>query len=510
MKKSVLLALFFAFFLSTLEARANIYGLIAMAENPSLNAMQGVSLMLAGYEEAYYYDIYEESYLYEGQALRSSGGAYGVDGYPTYNGYVAIVNTQNTLDYDNPDPHVLYGDFYLGAYFYVSVPGGYLWYDPYGYSYFGGDYPSEYTFAPCYCGGYQVYQFIYLGSLGLNYPKTTIDMILVDNPAAFAGQAEGRPPAGPLSSEIIQNRTIPIQAGEQADVAITANSIPVPPTAILSNFIWSWGGSAVEEWKASYNSNGDPNSRTFIAPVDYTTNPMTIMWHSGSPSGTSYTLRCIFRVNNKVYTRSSTFKVFRPQVAVTSSILPTPTVTNLYDNSGDWALHLGIRSSSALSGINFNYSNLNVPAGFQPGTLQWVQVIKKTSRKSIDTSGGQVSIQAEDVLDTEYPYSSGNPTYDSPVQGFTTIYTRSMADDSFKMYLMYRPTASRSTFFPRWVTLKTIAWGWKGDGQVTLNPTTGQIASGSLLSGSVTTPVIVDEFEFPEWGRNITYYMPRH
>jgi|SRR5262245_45455594 len=179
MRRPVLLSIFFALFIATINARANIYGLTAMAENPSLNAMQGAALMMVGYEEAYWYNIYLRSFMYEGAVLRSSGDAFGADGYPLINGYVAMGNTQNTLDFDNPDPHILYGDFYLGPYFYKTDPtGSTQWYDPMGYSFFGSDYRPEYTFVPCRCGGYQKYQTIYLGSLGLLFEKPKFEIIL--------------------------------------------------------------------------------------------------------------------------------------------------------------------------------------------------------------------------------------------------------------------------------------------------------------------------------------------
>jgi hypothetical protein len=512
MRRPILLALFFAFFLSTLEARANIYGLIAMAENPALNAMQGGALMLASYEEAYYYDIYLESYLYEGSILRSSGAAFGSDGYPAYNGFVAIVNTQNTLDYDNPDPHDLYGDFYLGAYFYYPIPGGFLWYDPYGYSFFGGDYPAEYTFLPCYCGGYQVYQLIYLGSLELVYPKNQLEMVAYEDTLALAGEAASIPRTNQyIPAEDLTNKTIPIQVGERLTLGIVVRNVVVPPNAILNNFVWTWDGQAIEDWKVSHNGERDQLSRTFIADVDYLTNPIKIMWYSGDFSGASYTLRVVFRVNTRLYTRKVTFKVYRPQITVTSSILPTPTVDSLYDNSGEWTLHLGLRNSSVLPGINFIYSNLNVPNGFGTGNLQWVQVIKRTTRNNYnDDASEEIPLDVEDVLDTEYPYTYANPAYDSPVHGFTTLYTRNEADDEFKMYLMYLPQRSRYYSAIQWVTLKTISWGWKGSGRVFVNRDTGQIDDGVKLSGSVTSPTVVDEIEYPEWGRNITYYTNTH
>ena len=156
MRRPILLSIFFAFFISTINARADVYGLIAMAESPGLNAMQGAALMTVGYEEAYWYNLYLRSVMYEGADLRSSGDAFGEDGYPVINGYVALVNTQNTLDFDNPDPHIVYGDFYLKPYYNTASPTGVTsWYDPLGYSLFGGDYSPEYTFHPCHCGGYQ-------------------------------------------------------------------------------------------------------------------------------------------------------------------------------------------------------------------------------------------------------------------------------------------------------------------------------------------------------------------
>jgi hypothetical protein len=54
--------------------------------------MQVYAAMVADYETTYYYDIYLESYMYEGPVLRSAGGAFGTDGYPVVNGFIAVVN----------------------------------------------------------------------------------------------------------------------------------------------------------------------------------------------------------------------------------------------------------------------------------------------------------------------------------------------------------------------------------------------------------------------------------
>ena len=178
-----------------------------MAESPGLNAMQGAALMTVGYEEAYWYNLYLRSVMYEGADLRSSGDAFGADGYPVINGYVALVNTQNTLDFDNPDPHIVYGDFYLKPYYNTASPTGVTsWYDPLGYSLFGGDYPPEYTFHPCHCGGYQKYQHIYLGSLGLLFEKPKFELILAPVPAQ-TDDPPNPPAANQVTGQPGQNTT---------------------------------------------------------------------------------------------------------------------------------------------------------------------------------------------------------------------------------------------------------------------------------------------------------------
>jgi hypothetical protein len=127
MKKIFLLSVFCALFCAATEARANIYGLIVLAENPALNLMEGTSLMLMSYEEGAYYRPYMEAYQFEGAVFRSGGSSGAFDCYPAYPGICAIVPTQTTIDFDNPDPSILEADFYLDTYYIVEVSPGVYW-----------------------------------------------------------------------------------------------------------------------------------------------------------------------------------------------------------------------------------------------------------------------------------------------------------------------------------------------------------------------------------------------
>jgi hypothetical protein len=491
MKKSFLLAIFCAFFLTATEARANIYGLIVLAENPALNLMEGASLMLMSYEEGAYYRLHLEAYQFEGNTLRSSGASGTYDCYPAYPGLCAIVPTQTEINFDNPDPSILEADFYVDTVFIQQVaPGVYYGYDPaYYFGFGGGEYPPEFTFAPCWCGTYVQVVRIYLGTLGVLLPKPMF--YLVKEPFTEA-IIEASPNALPVD---ITNKTESIMVGEQ-------NRIKLVSQRNLMALAYVAEGNAIEDWIVTYNRFEDPESTADIKPLRTTLNPILIMWPFGSFTGTTYKLSCAYIVYGKTYVKQAFFKVFKPNVEVEASFTNEIKVDDKWTDSGSIALHLG-ELNEFRPGIRFTLKSATPPSGFPSGSYEWVQVVEEKSERSFG-HGNTRYVKKGGGLDTRYPYAQvttlQKSTYDSPGIGMTSIDPIVSANDSYLMYLMFIPDRRDDFGSPKYVPLKEISWGWRANAVGTYNGI--DFVSAELTNVLPSGPGISDATRYPRWSRN--------
>jgi len=143
MKKSIILSatLFFLIAISGITASAQtIYGVSIIQENGGT-----VQLYSATALDALAYDYYDAAvigslYLDNAQNLIAERS----DSF----GQVAevVVNAPVSEDRD----YFGFGDHYIIAFYAVEPTLG-LWYDPYGFSLFSGEYPGEITFFGCIC-----------------------------------------------------------------------------------------------------------------------------------------------------------------------------------------------------------------------------------------------------------------------------------------------------------------------------------------------------------------------
>jgi hypothetical protein len=495
MKKTLLLAIFCAFLLSTSEARANIYGLLVLAENPALNLMQGTSLMLMSYEEGAYYRLYLEAYQFEGQVFRSGGSSGTFDCYPAYPGLCAIVPTQTEIDFDNPDPSILEADFYIDTVFVQEVaPGVYYGYDPaYYFGFGGGEYPPEYTFAPCWCGGYVQVVRIYLGTLGVLLPKPVFYLQRLPFTGAISD------PSPNALQDDITNMTQSIMVGEQVYVKLTGPSNRPP-----QGLVYTAEGNAIEDWVVTYNEPQDPNSKAEIKPLRTNLNPILIMWPFGSFTGTTYKLQCAYLIYGRAYVRRTFYKVFRPNVEVDADFTNQITVDDKWDPDVPTALHLG-ELNEFRPGIRFTLNSATAPPGFTRGAYEWVQVVEETSERSFG-HGTTRYVKKGGGLDTKYPYAQvttlQNSTSDSPGIGMTSIDPIVSANDSFLMYLMFIPDRRDDYTFPKYVPLKEIVWGWRANAVGTYNGV--DFVSAELTNVAQVGPGIGDANRYPRWSRNWT------
>jgi hypothetical protein len=492
MKKTLLLAIFCAFFLSTSEARANIYGLIVLAENPALNLMEGTSLMLMSYEEGAYYRLHLEAYQFEGNTLRSSGASGTYDCYPAYPGLCAIVPTQTEINFDNPDPSILEADFYVDTVFIQQIaPGVFFGYDPaYYFGFGGGEYPPEFTFAPCWCGGYVQVVRIYLGTLGVLLPKPVF--YLSKQPFT---EALIDPSTNALQDDVT-NMTQSLMVGEQVRLKLVGGRM-------FSALVYTAEGNPIEEWKVTYNEFEDPNSKAEIKPVRNTLNPVLLMWPFGSFTGTTYKLSCAYMVYGKAYVRQTFYKVFKPNVEVEAGFANQIAVDNKWDPQLQAALHLG-ELNEFRPGMRFTLKSATPPSGFPSGSYEWVQVVKETSRRGFGSAGISDFVKSGGGLDTRYPYAQvttlQNSTYDSPGLQMTIAFPFVSVKDDYLMYLMFIPDRRDDFGNPKYVPLKEISWGWRADAMGTYNGTTFE--SAAIFNDDLDGPEIRDAVVYPLWNRN--------
>ncbi len=185
-------------------------------------------------------------------------------------------------------------------------------------------------------------------------------------------------------------------------------------------------------------------------------------------------------------TKSVTFNVKRPTAQVTA-VTGTPQII-----SGP-LLSFG---NSTTPGIRFTKS-VTIPSGFSPGEQKWVQRISSTlSRRKATFSGQWQKIEAMNVLDTTNPYDPGDSVLDVPQVELLPGFGEFSVDETFEMYLMFKPAGNGSI----WVPLRKVTWYWKAG--ATWNAFTGNWILGTNPSFS-SNPATENATTPPQWAGNI-------
>lgn len=376
------------------------------------------------------------------------------------------------------------------------APGVFYGYDPaYYFGFGGGDYPPEYTFSPCWCGGYVQVVRVYLGTLAVLLPKPPFDLRKVSFTEALTETAA----ANVLPNEIITDMTQSIMIGTQVQVQLLFQR-PV------QGLVFSAEGGPIEEWVVTYEEFEDPNSKAEIKPLRTNVNPIRAMWPFGSFNGSTYKLTASYQVYGRTYTRKTFFKVFAPSIE--NGGLGINAVFNSFiavDDQWDTpiALHFG-QLNELNSGIRFDLFDVYIPDGFpQAAYFEWVQVVENTSRRSF-ANDVDTFVKSGGGLDTRYPYAAVGTlerfTIDSPGIEMNSTFPRLSVKDDFLMYLMYIPEPQDSYRVGKFVPVKEIKWGWKGDAEGTFLGT--EFIDADLTNTGLIGPTIVDATRYPLWTRN--------
>lgn len=252
-----------------------------------------------------------------------------------------------------------------------------------------------------------------------------------------------------------------------------------------SNHQWTVPGTKVANYEVTCTF--DPDG--YCNPTNAVDTPLTALgnssvnyyWVDGADSRqVQYTAT----IRGRQYSKTATFNVKRPTARISAST-GTVQLTTFPDGYGLWFGNLTTR------GITFTRT-VTMPTNFN-GDLQWVQTWNKSRRINIR---GAWYRSVGEGLDSLYPYETGESAEDSPGIAFGRGWREVEINDSFQMWLMFKPTGvSESTI---WVPLRAVNWGFSG--KAVLSGTTWQLMNPN--PSQPTNPPDADSITHPRWTQN--------
>ena len=210
----------------------------------------------------------------------------------------------------------------------------------------------------------------------------------------------------------------------------------VPRDLGVTSYSWNVPGVVIGGWHAS-------DEMAFLLPFhDSRSSEVLYYWVDG---GNERTVGLSAHIGNECALSEMFFNVNRPVVGLSVK-------SGCVDVSSAWGsleLHCGTPQSPGCSFMAY-------PQNRGTGSFQWVQLVETVRRKKLN--GGRCLILSGSGLDSKYPYAEGLTTTDSPGTGLESDVSEKSVNDSFRMFFMFRPQGSDST----WIPLKCVIWGWRG------------------------------------------------
>jgi hypothetical protein len=234
-----------------------------------------------------------------------------------------------------------------------------------------------------------------------------------------------------------------VVVGQQINLSVQI----LPSGTSTTKTQWTIPGTTV----GGYTIAAQSASATVSPMPDLTATSITYYWVDG---GDGRQVTFSFKVGRKSFSATTTFNVKRP----TSSFSSTSTGAVTIDSScgGVLMLRYGCASGqNPVLGVSFS-RQVTDPNGF-PGDDEFAQVVTSTTRHRWN-GGTQLNLSGSNVLDGSFPYPGSS---DSPAQQFFPGDTQVSVDDSFTMWVIFKPSLQNSI----WVPLKSISWSWSGFGQ---------------------------------------------
>lgn len=169
-----------------------------------------------------------------------------------------------------------------------------------------------------------------------------------------------------------------------------------------------------------------------------------------------------------------------------AQVTATTSSVGIISTAGDLSLKFGTSSSP---GISFSQST-TIPSGFS-GNTTWVQLADSLRRRQLNA--GSWERWAGAGLDNTFPYNPSTSTNDSPSTPLTNDLLQKTVNDSYEMWLMFKPSGTGSI----WVPLRKVSWNWSG--AASRSGTTWTLNSSS----NSVNPADPDSTSHPMWTRNV-------
>ena len=250
-----------------------------------------------------------------------------------------------------------------------------------------------------------------------------------------------------LKGNNITNTTQNVIVGQQINLSATVTG------GTPSNPQWNIPGTKVANYVVTYTDETSSTSAvvTELTSQDLTQSAINFYWVDG---GDSRQVQYSVRINNRTYTGRATFNVKKPTGTISGQILGSVNLSNFNSVYGLWFGKTD--PPPPVPGIAFSRS-MTIPSGFS-GEFQWVQTwvrLRRLKRNNIWYRSQGYG------LDSRYPYESGANANDSPGIDIETLDQNVYANESFVMYLMFKPSIRGAI----WVPLKKIEWGWRAEAE---------------------------------------------
>jgi len=279
----------------------------------------------------------------------------------------------------------------------------------------------------------------------------------------------------------ITNTTRDVIVGQKISLTVEV----LPSGTSFTSPQWTIPGNRIANYAVTCTGSGTPPEcqAPTSAAVTALTNPtdaaVDYYWVDGADGRQ---VQYSITVSGSNITGQATFNVKRPTAQVTAT---TGTVA-VGSPFGNLELHYG---TTSIPGISFSRT-ITVPTGFA-GATQWVQTVTTLRRRQLNS--GAWERWSGTGLDTTYPYDSGSSTSDSPGNPLSSDYLQVTADDSFTMWLMFKPDGATSI----WVPLRQVSWSWAG--------AASRSGSTWTLNSSSNTgnPADADSTTHPTWTLNV-------
>lgn len=416
------------------------------------NVVYGYASTALTYPEQYYYDAGVDSVLFDQYGVVRDSNFY-------LGGSFASVSTQT---FGSPGVTFnLYSGHYLGFYFYVCDVYQCGYYDYYGYSFYGGEFPSYYEFHPyyyCYVY-YSVYEF-----------ANTFLQITVPEPECPPGiyvQLRNERVSGVLNGT---TQTALLGGNVRLEAVVTGAS--------SGTYTWTVTGVAQQNVSGSVNNIYWRDVGLKTVKVEF------------RPSGSNCQVSATVNIN-----------VILPTLDSFTGQQDAPSDITVVTSSNQCGIILGtffgigcdyISPSKYRPGTGINFvAQAHVPQGLisdpSQGIIKFVQLVNTyRMRQVLGQSGYECStshrLNPPWVLDTSNPYDSdtspiaaiadfgsSNPaiirTGDLPSEYLyapefrPTPYNYFYVDDQFEMYVVYTSTVDPSIQIP----LAKVPWNWGGE-----------------------------------------------